>query len=58
MLGKVFYGVEDIYLPDSRAEVFEELKPMITGGDGLGRLKARASTKFADVRQFHVEQQP
>lgn len=35
MLGKVFYGVEDIYLPDSRAEVFEELKPMITGGDGL-----------------------
>lgn len=35
MLGKVFYGVEDIYIPDSRAEVFEELKPMITGGDGL-----------------------
>ena len=35
LLGKVFYGVEDIYLPDSRAEVFEELKPMITGGDGL-----------------------
>lgn len=35
MVGKVFYGVEDIYLPDSRAEVFEELKPMITGGDGL-----------------------
>lgn len=35
MIGKVFYGVEDIYLPDSRAEVFEELKPMITGGDGL-----------------------
>lgn len=35
MIGKIFYGVEDIYLPDSRAEVFEELKPMITGGDGL-----------------------
>jgi len=35
MVGKLFYGVEDIYIPDSRAEVFEELKPMITGGDGL-----------------------
>lgn len=35
MIGKLFYGVEDIYIPDHRAEVFEELKPMITGGDGL-----------------------
>lgn len=35
MVGKVFYGVEDIYVSDSRAEVIEELKPMITGGDGL-----------------------
>lgn len=35
MLGKTFYAVEDIYVPDSRREVIEELKPMITGGDGL-----------------------
>ncbi len=35
MVGKLFYGVEDIYTPDHKREVFEELKPMITGGDGL-----------------------
>ena len=35
MIGKVFYGVEDIYVPDQKREVIEELKPMITGGDGL-----------------------
>jgi hypothetical protein len=35
MLGKIFYAVEDIYVPDARREVIEELKPMITGGDGL-----------------------
>lgn len=35
MVGKLFYGVEDIYVPDQKREVIEELKPMITGGDGL-----------------------
>lgn len=35
MVGKVFYGVEDIYVPDQKREIIEELKPMITGGDGL-----------------------
>lgn len=35
MVGKVFFAVEDIYVPDGRREVIEELKPMITGGDGL-----------------------
>lgn len=35
MVGKVFYGVEDIYVANDRNEVIEELKPMITGGDGL-----------------------
>lgn len=35
MVGKVFFAVEDIYVPDARREVIEELKPMITGGDGL-----------------------
>jgi hypothetical protein len=31
MYGKLFYGVEDIYTPRGKAEVIEELKPMITG---------------------------
>ena len=35
MVGKVFYAVEDIYVSDGRRDVIEELKPMITGGDGL-----------------------
>lgn len=35
MVGKLFFAVEDIYVPDSRREVIEALKPMITGGDGL-----------------------
>lgn len=35
MVGKVFFAVEDIYVPDGRREIIEELKPMITGGDGL-----------------------
>lgn len=35
MIGKLFYGVEDIYVPDHKREIVEELKPMITGGDGL-----------------------
>ena len=35
MRGKLFYAVEDIHVPDHKREVIEELKPMITGGDGL-----------------------
>jgi hypothetical protein len=35
MVGKLFFPVEDIYVPDARREVIEELKPLITGGDGL-----------------------
>lgn len=35
MVGKLFFAVEDIYVPDARREVIEDLKPMITGGDGL-----------------------
>lgn len=31
MVAKLFYAVEDIYVPGERAEVFEILKPMITG---------------------------
>ena len=35
LLGKLFIGVEDIYVPNHRQEILETLKPMITGGDGL-----------------------
>lgn len=35
MMGKTFFAVEDVYVPDARREVIEQLKPMITGGDGL-----------------------
>lgn len=34
MVGKTFYAVEDIHTSE-RIDVIEELKPMITGGDGL-----------------------
>jgi len=33
--GKILIGVEDIYVPEHRAEIIEALKPMITGGDGI-----------------------
>lgn len=35
MVGKVFFGVEDIYVPGQKFDIFERLKPMITGGDGI-----------------------
>jgi hypothetical protein len=31
MYGKVFIGIEDMYVAESKEEVLEELKPMITG---------------------------
>lgn len=31
LVGKLFYGVEDIYVAEHKREVIEELKPMITG---------------------------
>lgn len=34
MIGKIFYAVEDIHTSE-HVDVIEELKPMITGGDGL-----------------------
>ncbi len=30
MVGKIFIGVEDIYVPDDRSDVIEAMKPMIT----------------------------
>lgn len=35
MVGKTFYAVEDIHVPGAKMEIIEELKPMITGGNGL-----------------------
>ena len=35
MVGKTFFAVEDIHVPGAKMEIIEELKPMITGGDGL-----------------------
>mgnify|MGYP000852516093 CR=1 FL=1 len=35
MVGKTFYAVEDIHTTAEGIDVIEELKPMITGGDGL-----------------------
>lgn len=35
MVGRTFFAVEDIHVPGSKMEIIEELKPMITGGDGL-----------------------
>ena len=49
LLGKVFFGVEDIYVPGDRAEVFEILKPMITGGDGLEIEQKGIDQRTADV---------
>lgn len=34
LFGNVFYAVEDVHMGD-RFDVWEQLKPMITGGDGL-----------------------
>lgn len=34
LFGKIFYAVEDIHTSEG-SDVIEELKPMITGGDGL-----------------------
>jgi hypothetical protein len=34
MVGKTFYAVEDVHV-SGRLDVIEQLKPMITGGDGL-----------------------
>lgn len=49
LLGKVFYAVEDIYVPDHRAEILETLKPMITGGDGLEIEKKGVDQISADI---------
>lgn len=49
LVGKIFFGVEDIYLPHDRAEVIEILKPMITGGDGIEIEKKGVDQISADI---------
>lgn len=49
MVGKLFYGVEDIYVPDHKSDVIEALKPMITGGDGLEIEKKGVDQITADI---------
>lgn len=49
MVGKLFYGVEDIYVPDHKSGVIEALKPMITGGDGLEIEKKGVDQITADI---------
>lgn len=43
---KLFFPVEDIYVPGHKAEVLEKLKPMITGGDGL-EIEKKGSDQFS-----------
>lgn len=35
LVGKTFFPVEDIYIPEKKAHVWETLKPMITGKHGI-----------------------
>lgn len=49
LLNKLFIGVEDVYVPAARLELWETLKPMITGGDGLEIQFKGADQISADV---------
>ena len=52
MLGKLFCAVEDIYVPNSRVEVIERLKPMITADEieiemkGVDQITAHVCCNF------------
>lgn len=52
LLGNVFFGVEDIFIPGDKGEIFEELKPMITGdqleiqGKGVDQTSADVCGNF------------
>lgn len=48
LFGTVFIGVEDIYVPDNRREIFEILKPMITG-DYLAKRAMNTDQVMQDV---------
>jgi len=47
--GKLLIGVEDIYIAEDRAALWETLKPMITGGDGI-EIQYKGADQFtADI---------
>jgi len=47
--GKLLIGVEDIYISEDRAALWETLKPMITGGDGI-EIQYKGADQFtADI---------
>jgi hypothetical protein len=48
MKDKVLYAVEDVYVPDSRVEIMEALKPMITG-QSLKVEKKGVDQEMADI---------
>lgn len=49
LVGKVLYCVEDVYVPREQDHVFEQIKPMITGGDGLEVERKGVDAAGADV---------
>lgn len=49
MWGKTFYMVEDIYVPEHKLLIWESLKPMITGGEGL-----QVELKGVDAKMMKV----
>lgn len=49
LLDKIFIMIEDIYVPEHKMEVWETLKPMITGGDGIEIQKKGHDQFTADI---------
>ena len=49
LAGRLFIGVEDIYIPDARKDALEVLKPMITNGDGLELEGKRIAKVTVDI---------
>lgn len=47
LFGKLFIGVEDIYVSDNKREILETLKPMITG-DRLSKREMQQSQMMSD----------
>ena len=52
LFGSIFVGVEDIHVPDSKAEVLEILKPMITGDRLAKRAMQQDQVMMANCANF------
>lgn len=52
LFGSIFIGVEDIHVPDSKAEVLEILKPMITGDRLAKRAMQQDQVMMANCANF------